>query len=433
MTINIFSNNAKTTLASSITSTQTTITVAPGTGDLFPQPVPGVSIFKVTFVSATDASVYEVCNCTNRTDDTLTVVRGQEGTTATPFSLNDIVGHFDTAGVMSDLVQSEQLQKGYYQFAVATGTANALAAELPSSLTTISNGFRVYLSASAANTGACTLTLTLGSTILTSYPIVKGNNLPLVAGDIPSAGYQMNLVFSSAYNAFALLNPSLAVATAPQFDNSTTVATTAFVQRALGNNQTVVQYSNQSASIASSSAGSIIVCGGTSNTLTLPLASSVPDGVAFEFFNQGGTTDIYPSGSDLLSIGASSSVPYVRLKGNDFVKIAKQASGIWACVSGVPMSPLVGVNQTWTTPSRVFGTTYTNTTLRPIMVLISANVNAGSSAEAYCDEVKIAHVGSGGGTGQIAATMSFIVPSGSTYRAVLSSGSGFAQDWAELS
>ena len=208
MTINIFSNNAKTTLASSITSSQTSITVAPGTGSKFPSPSAGVSTFKVTFVSAADASVYEICNCTARSGDVLTVVRAQEGTTGTPFVLNDIVGHFDTAGVMTDLVQSEQLQQGYYQYADATGTVNAITAQVASNLTSVESGFKLWLNSSGANTGASTLVLTLGSTILPSYPIVKGNNQPLTAGDIPSAGYQMALSFSTAYGAYILINPS---------------------------------------------------------------------------------------------------------------------------------------------------------------------------------------------------------------------------------
>ena len=84
MTIQVFSNNAKSTLASAITNTQTTITVAPGTGSQFPNPTTGQQ-FKITLISATSSSVYEICNCTARTTDTLTVIRGQEGTTAQPF------------------------------------------------------------------------------------------------------------------------------------------------------------------------------------------------------------------------------------------------------------------------------------------------------------------------------------------------------------
>ena len=208
MAINIFSNNAKTTLASSITSTQTSITVAPGTGALFPNPTLDQSTFKVTFVSASDDSIYEICNCISRTGDVLTVVRAQEGTTGTPFLLNDIVGHFCTAGVMTDLVQSEQYQDGTYAYAAASGTADALTATINSNLSTIGDGFKIFLKSTASNTGATTLALTLTSTILAPRPIVTGNNVPLTAGQIPAANYQMALLFNATHNAFVLLNPA---------------------------------------------------------------------------------------------------------------------------------------------------------------------------------------------------------------------------------
>ena len=251
MTIQLFSNNAKTTLASNITSTQTTITVASGTGSQFPNPTTGQQ-FKVTLNSATSVLVYEICNCTARSGDTLTVQRGQEGTTALAFNTGDIVGHFDTAGVMTDLVQSEQYQANTYGYAVAGGTANALTATIPSNLTTVPDGMAIYLRASAPNTGACTLVLTLGSIVQSSVPIVKGNNIALASGDIPVAGYPISLVYSSALSAWVLTDIAVNLTTyaplnSPAFtgtptaptptfgDNSTKISTTAFLVSALAN------------------------------------------------------------------------------------------------------------------------------------------------------------------------------------------------------
>jgi len=207
MTVQVFSNNAKSTLASAITSTQTTITVAPGTGALFPNPSGGQQ-FKITLISATSSTVYEICNCTARSTDTLTIIRGQEGTTAQPFSLNDIVGHFDTAAVMTDLVQTEQLQAGTYLSATAGGTGNALTITLPSNLTSVPNGMNIIVNSSAANTGACTLLVTLGTTTLTATPIVKSNNLALTGGEIPAAGYPITLTYSTTYSAWLINNPA---------------------------------------------------------------------------------------------------------------------------------------------------------------------------------------------------------------------------------
>lgn len=210
MSIQIFSNNAKTTLAAGITSTQTSITVAPGTGSLFPSPSTGQQ-FKVTLVSASSASVFEICNCTSRTGDVLTVVRGQEGTSGQPFLLDDTVGHFDTAAVMTGLVQSEQLQNQYYQYTQAGGSANALTGSVPSNLTALPDGMYLTVISAYANTTASTLQLTLGSTVLSSYPIVKGNNSALVAGDIPGAGYPLQINWSAAFNSFVLQNPATGI------------------------------------------------------------------------------------------------------------------------------------------------------------------------------------------------------------------------------
>ena len=251
MTVQLYANNAKTTLASPINATQTTITVAPGTGALFPSPSSGQA-FKVTLVSATSASVYEICLCTARSTDTLTVVRAQEGTSGTPFLLNDIVGNYDTAGVMNGLVQSVQLQSNYYNYADAGGSANALTATVPSSLTALSDGMSFIINTAYANTGASTLNLTLGSTATGALPIVSGGNVPILSGYIPGAGYQISVIYSASYNAWVLLNPSLSlsayalinsqtftgtprVPTAPFNDNSTIIASTTWVQGQLAN------------------------------------------------------------------------------------------------------------------------------------------------------------------------------------------------------
>jgi len=204
--ITLFANNAKTTLASSITSTTTAITVAAGTGALFPSPTTGQG-FRVTFNSISTPSLYEICICTARSGDTLTVVRGQEGTTASPFSINDIVGNYDTAGTMQNFVQTDVLQSNSDLFAVAGGSANALTASFASGLTSVPNGMTIWVDASYANTGAATLQVTLGSTIISAAPIVKGNNAALAAGDIPGNGYPLTLIYSSTYSAWVLTNP----------------------------------------------------------------------------------------------------------------------------------------------------------------------------------------------------------------------------------
>jgi hypothetical protein len=251
MTIQLYANNAKTTLSAPITATQTSITVAAGTGALFPSPTSGQS-FQVTLVSASSSTVYEICTCTAVSSDTLTIVRGQEGTSGTPFTTGDIVANYDTALVMTSLVQSQQLQNQYYLFATASGTANALTATIPSVLTTIPNGMSIVVTSAYANTGASTLNLTLGSTATGVLPIVTGNNSALIGGEIPAAGYPITLSYSSTFNAwvitdgnislnaYALINSQTFTGTprvpnAPFNDNSTIIASTSWVQGQLAN------------------------------------------------------------------------------------------------------------------------------------------------------------------------------------------------------
>lgn len=75
----LFANNAKTTLLTAIASSGTTsVVVASGKGALFPNPS-SPDFFLVTLDDGTNV---EICKCTARSTDTLTVVRGQEGTTA---------------------------------------------------------------------------------------------------------------------------------------------------------------------------------------------------------------------------------------------------------------------------------------------------------------------------------------------------------------
>lgn len=210
MYIILYANNAKTTLAAPVTASQTTISVAPGTGSLFPNPTSGRA-FKVTLVSASSASIFEICLCTARSGDTLTVIRAQEGTSGQPFILNDVVGNYDTKGTMDNLVQTDQLQSQYYQYGTATGTANALAVTIPSNLTSIPNGMYLTVISAQANTGPSTLTLTLGSTVVGTAAVVKGSNQALASADIPGAGYPLQLNWSTTYGKWVLQNPATGI------------------------------------------------------------------------------------------------------------------------------------------------------------------------------------------------------------------------------
>jgi len=100
----LFTNNATTNLAASILSTDTSFTVLSGTGSLFPNPTNG-DYFLVTLIGISGSPI-EIVKCTARSTDTFTVVRAQEGTTASAFNGGDQVQLRITAGVMNGAAQA---------------------------------------------------------------------------------------------------------------------------------------------------------------------------------------------------------------------------------------------------------------------------------------------------------------------------------------
>lgn len=90
-------NDAVSRLASNISSSDTSITLTPGTGVLFPTLSSG-DYFPATLIKADGSR--EIVKVTGRSTDTLTVVRSQEGTAAQAFSANDKIELRLTAGIV---------------------------------------------------------------------------------------------------------------------------------------------------------------------------------------------------------------------------------------------------------------------------------------------------------------------------------------------
>lgn len=87
-----FTNNAVSTLASSITNSQTSITLATGGGALFPTLSGTEYTYATIFQYGTSGEQnHEIVKVTARSSDTLTVVRAQDGTSARAFNAGDMV------------------------------------------------------------------------------------------------------------------------------------------------------------------------------------------------------------------------------------------------------------------------------------------------------------------------------------------------------
>lgn len=192
-----FGNNVVSALAADITASQTTIQVMPGAGEAFARLLTydyqntsnDLRVYaKITLTDAGETE-FEVCHLTAVNSDMLTVVRGQEGTAAKGWNLNDVVANFATRGSENQFVQIEHLQSGHYTSGVAGGTANALTLDLPASY--FVNGSTSWelraplvVYPSENNTGPATLQLTMGGRPLGAFKLYKGNRSELAANDI---------------------------------------------------------------------------------------------------------------------------------------------------------------------------------------------------------------------------------------------------------
>lgn len=195
--VQLFANNAQTTLAGNISAVATTANLQSGAGALFPDPGAN-QYFLMTFVDALTGTVNEIVKVTGIAGDTITsMVRGQEGTEALPWLANDIAANFMTAGTADNFAQPRdtQLQAGNY--GVDSGTANAMVIALPVNPSTlaglIGTDIRVTKGA-AANTGG--VTLAIGAFAATAVVDLQGN--PLGAGALP-AGCTFTAIYDGTH------------------------------------------------------------------------------------------------------------------------------------------------------------------------------------------------------------------------------------------
>jgi hypothetical protein len=97
-------NNAVGTLVSGITSSSTSVVLGSGEGAAFPALAVG-DYFYATLVDT--SNVLEIVKVTARAADTLTVVRGQDGTTAREYGVNSRLELRLTAAVINELVATD--------------------------------------------------------------------------------------------------------------------------------------------------------------------------------------------------------------------------------------------------------------------------------------------------------------------------------------
>lgn len=135
--------------------------------------------------------------------------------------------------------------------------------------------------------------------------------------------------------------------TAAQFDNDTSLATTAFVQRALGNLAGTTSIS-VSTTMSAADAGKLIQVnpgGGTVN-VTLPLAASCPEGTILWLRNiNTGTVNIVPQGSDNIGYnsGGNSFYGNPTLGNGDTMVLQSNGGNTWRSIGGSAQLKYQGV------------------------------------------------------------------------------------------
>jgi hypothetical protein len=177
--IEIFANNSISTLATSVATGTTTVTLASGTGGLFPNPTTGAQFFRFTMTSATTGAT-EITYCTARAGDVLTLLRAQESTTALAFTGGDYAIHEITAGMMVNNYSPAADQANVVRYSTETGSGNMFLVALNPPLPVGTYGDEIIFTASHGNTGASTLTVNSGTT----YALTDISRSALKGGEI---------------------------------------------------------------------------------------------------------------------------------------------------------------------------------------------------------------------------------------------------------
>jgi hypothetical protein len=192
--IELYANNAYSTLASSTTTTATTLTVVNGSS--FPNPVSGSQFFRMTITGASSPNtIIEIVYVTARSGNTLTVVRGREGTSGIAWSVNDLCANEATAGTYNQFMQP--------YVGVDTGATNAYVVSTPQHEVNYYTGMPVVFSTLNANT---TTAPTLNLNGIGARTIQSAAGGLLAAGDI-KANTPIYLLYSAANNAWLIQSP----------------------------------------------------------------------------------------------------------------------------------------------------------------------------------------------------------------------------------
>jgi len=163
---------------------------------------------------------------------------------------------------------------------------------------------------------------------------------------------------------------------------------------------------------------------GAAQSVNLPLVSQCPAGVTYTLSNNNvGTWYINRAGSDQIFCGETQQTALALTAGATVTLCSR--GDYWVVVSGDLNT--VGHGQIWTnmTGSKALATAYTNSTGRPIMIVVSAK----STVDSY---LAIPGVCQTDMSANKAETVYAIVPNATSYSVTVSGGTPTIAYWAEL-
>lgn len=376
-----------------------------------------------------------------------------------------------TATNLTDYARTDQVQNGEFNWLTSVAGSDTItaSASISPSAYTPGQGFRFV--AAGANTGAVTLNVSgLGAKAVT-----KNGTSALVADDIP-ANSVINVIYDGTQ--FQLLTVYINVPNVPNYTFSTGLYSSANTVYASSQIQAISASVSSNALTISAAGGltldfrSTTLGNGTVTTVrgtpanlvissgsTLGTVNAVQSDIVVIALNNAGTIELacvnLSGGNDLTETGLVSTTAEGGAGGADsanviysttsrsnvayrvlgIVRSTQATAGTWATApsliqgcGGQAFTALssLGYGQTWqnVTGSRIIGTTYYNTTGRPIQVVVSIDSSANSTVTIGGNTVTIIQTAAGtiGGNGY------FIVPAAMSY----SLTGGSLNTWREL-
>lgn len=161
--------------------------------------------------AASAASVLAAATTANAQAGVATAKSGDAATSAAAAAASAQQAATSALNAPVSLAQQTAVQAGTYISAAGAGTADAITAAFVPAVAALVNGMCLEVRAAGANTAAAPTFQANGTA---AKAIVKGGNMPLVAGDIAGAGHWLALTYDAVLDKYVLQNPANSVSTA---------------------------------------------------------------------------------------------------------------------------------------------------------------------------------------------------------------------------